>query len=86
MLTWPYIGDLRDAIAPLRRPPHVLPGDHDHKPTHLAALYEILGACRLPYADTIKGHRGLSLDVVCAWPSKGLLDTRSGPNRNGRTW
>jgi Icc protein len=55
-----------DAIGRLRLPIHVLPGDHDYKPKSLDAFYEILGARRLPYADTIKGHRCLFLDVVSA--------------------
>ena len=57
---------VRDAIAPLRMPVHVLPGDHDYKPKSLDAFYEILGCRPLPYAETIKGHRCLFLDVVSA--------------------
>jgi Icc protein len=57
---------LRDAIAPLRLPIHLLPGDHDYKPKSLDAFYEVLGARRLPYAATVEGHRCLFLDVVSA--------------------
>ena len=57
---------VRDAVAPLRLPLHVLPGDHDFKPKSLDAFYGVLGARRLPYAETVKGHRCLFLDVVSA--------------------
>ncbi len=57
---------VRDAVAPLRLPLHVLPGDHDFKPGSLAAFYEGLAARRLPYAVRIGGHRCLFLDVVSA--------------------
>ena len=62
---------VRDAIAPLRLPVHVLPGDHDYKPKSLAAFYDVMGSrplpyAPLPYATIIKGHRCLFLDVVSA--------------------
>lgn len=55
---------VRKAVAPLRLPLHVLPGDHDFKPNSLDAFYRVLGARRLPYAVTVKGRRCLFLDVV----------------------
>jgi hypothetical protein len=59
-------GLVRDAIAPLRSPIHVLPGDHDYKPRTLQAFHQVLGARPLPYAETIQGCRCLFLDVVSA--------------------
>ncbi len=56
----------RDAVAPLRLPLHILPGDHDFKPRSLDAYYAVLGAERLPCAFSVKGHRCLFLDVVSA--------------------
>ncbi len=55
---------VRDAVAPLALPLHILPGDHDFKPRSLDAYYAVLGAEPLPAAHTIKGHRCLFLDVV----------------------
>ncbi len=57
---------VRDAMAPLRLPLHILPGDHDFKLRTLDAYYGVLGAERLPLAVTVKGHRCLFLDVVSA--------------------
>jgi len=57
---------VRDAVAPLRLPLHVLPGDHDFKPRNLDAYHAVLGAERLPFAKTVAGHRCLFLDVVSA--------------------
>ena len=57
---------VREAVAPLRLPLHVLTGDHDFKPRSLDAFHDVLGAARLPYAITAKGHRCLFLDVVSA--------------------
>lgn len=57
---------VRDAVAPLRLPLHILPGDHDFKPGNLSAFYGVLGARRLPYAIVVKGNRCLFLDVVSA--------------------
>lgn len=57
---------VRDAVAPLRLPLYVLPGDHDFKPRSLDAFYEVLGTERLPQAVSIKEHRCLFLDVVSA--------------------
>ena len=57
---------VRDAIAPLRLPVHILPGDHDFKPRNLDAFHAILGAKPLPLATTEQGHRCLFLDVVSA--------------------
>ena len=55
---------VRDAVAPLRMPLHILPGDHDFKPRDLRAYHEILLARPLPHAETIAGCRCLFLDVV----------------------
>jgi len=57
---------VRDAMALLRLPLHILPGDHDFKPRTLDAYYGVLGAERLPLAVTVKGYRCLFLDVVSA--------------------
>ncbi len=57
---------LRESIAGLRLPLHVLPGDHDMKPGSLDAFYRVLGIERLPRAISAKGHRCLFLDVVSA--------------------
>jgi Icc protein len=57
---------VRDAVAKLRLPLHILPGDHDFKPRSLDAYYAALGAERLPYAIVAKGHRCLFLDMVSA--------------------
>ena len=57
---------LRDAVAGLRLPLHILPGDHDMKPGSLDAFHATLGVERLPQAVRVKGHRCLFLDVVSA--------------------
>ena len=57
---------VRDAVAPLRLPLHVLPGDHDFKPRSLDAYQQVLGAAKLPAAQTVQNHRCLFLDVVSA--------------------
>ena len=57
---------LRDAIARLPLPLHILPGDHDYKPKTLDAFHDVLGAHPLPYSAKVKGHRCLFLDVVSA--------------------
>jgi len=57
---------VRNAVAPLRLPLHILPGDHDFTSGDLNAFHEVLGAPRLPYAVTQQGHRCLFLDVVSA--------------------
>jgi 3',5'-cyclic-AMP phosphodiesterase len=59
-------GLVRDAIASLRVPLHILPGDHDFKPRNLDAFYRMLGADELPKAVTAAGIRCLFLDVVSA--------------------
>jgi Icc protein len=33
-----------------------------------------------------RAKNGSDRDRVGAWPSKGILDTQLGPNRNGRKW
>ena len=70
---------VRDAVAELRLPLHVLPGDHDFKPGSLHACHEVLGAERLPFAITLGGHRCLFLDVVSA--GTGGPDFRLGPDQ-----
>ena len=57
---------VRDAVAPLRLPLHILPGDHDFKPRNLDAYHAVLGAERLPFAKVVAGRRCLFLDVVSA--------------------
>jgi len=57
---------VRDAVAPLRLPLHILPGDHDFKPRNLDAYHGVLGAGRLPMAVIVKGYRCVFLDVVSA--------------------
>ena len=57
---------VRDAVAPLHLPLHILPGDHDFKPHRLDAFHAVLGAELLPAAHIMKGHRCLFLDVVSA--------------------
>ncbi len=57
---------VRDAVAPLRLPLHILPGDHDFKPRTLDVYHRVLGATPLPAALTMQGHRCLFLDVVSA--------------------
>lgn len=55
---------VRDAVTPLRLPLHILPGDHDFKPCSLDAYQQVLGAAKLPAAQTVQNHRCLFLDVV----------------------
>ena len=65
---------VRDAVAPLRLPLRILPGDHDFKPGSsdgrsapgLDAYHAVLGAERLPFAEKVAGRRCLFLDVVSA--------------------
>ena len=70
---------VRDAVAPLNAPLHVLPGDHDFEPGNLDAFHQVLGARRLPYAETLQGYRCLFLDVVSA--GAGGPDFRLGPDQ-----
>ena len=57
---------VRDAVARLPMPLHILPGDHDFKPRSLDAFHAVLGAARLPTSVAVGGHRCLFLDVVSA--------------------
>ncbi len=57
---------VRDAIADLPMPSHILAGDHDFKPRSLKAFHDVLGAERLPKAEIVRSHRCLFLDVVSA--------------------
>ncbi len=68
---------LREALAGLRLPLHILPGDHDMKPGNLDAFHWMLGLTPLPQAVRVKGCRCLFLDVVSA--GTGSPDFRLGP-------
>jgi predicted phosphodiesterase len=57
---------VRDALAGLRMPLHILAGDHDFKQRTLDAFHGVLGAERLPKSVSVRGHRCLFLDVVSA--------------------
>jgi hypothetical protein len=57
---------IRTALAGLRLPLRILPGDHDFEPRTLDAMHDVLGAPALPQAATIAGHRCLFLDIVSA--------------------
>jgi hypothetical protein len=57
---------VRDAVAGLTMPLHILPGDHDFKPRTLVAFHDVLGAERLPKSVVLRGHRCIFLDVVSA--------------------
>ncbi len=57
---------VRNGLARLQAPVHILPGDHDLVPGDLNAFYSVLGARALPFATTVAGHRCLFLDVVSA--------------------
>ena len=59
-------GLVRDAVASLGLPLHILAGDHDFKQGNLDAFHNVLGADRLPKAVSVRGHRCLFLDVVSA--------------------
>ncbi len=55
---------VREAVAPLALPLHILAGDHDFKSGSLDGFHDVLGAERLPKAVCVRGHRCLFLDVV----------------------
>ena len=55
---------VREAVATLRLPLHILTGDHDFKSRSLDNFHKVLGARKLPYAMPMKGYRCLFLDVV----------------------
>ena len=57
---------VREALAGLPMPLHILAGDHDFKTRTLDAFHDVLGAERLPKAVSVHGHRCLFLDVVSA--------------------
>jgi 3',5'-cyclic-AMP phosphodiesterase len=57
---------IRSAIDRLKRPVHVIPGDHDREPGTLDAFYSMLALERLPKAASINGYRCLFLDIVSA--------------------
>ncbi len=57
---------VRDAVAHLTLPLHILPGDHDFRPGTLDGFHDVLGAERLPKSVVVCGRRCLLLDVVSA--------------------
>jgi 3',5'-cyclic-AMP phosphodiesterase len=57
---------VKSAIDRLKRPVHVIPGDHDLEPGTLDAFYSMLAVDRLPKAGSINGYRCLFLDTVSA--------------------
>jgi Icc protein len=67
---------VRAELDRLRRPVHVITGDHDMEGGSLDAFYQGLGAPRLPYAVTVSGSRCLFLDM-CG-PGSGGPDFRLG--------
>ena len=67
---------VRDAVAGIPFPLHILPGDHDFKPRTLDAFHAVLGAEELPKAAIAGNYRCLFLDVVSA--GGGGLDFRLG--------
>ncbi|GJE19058.1 metallophosphoesterase family protein [Methylobacterium marchantiae] len=67
---------VRDGLAGLPFPVHVITGDHDMERGSLDAFYSSLGGRRLPYAVDISGIRCLFLDM-CG-PGAGGLDFRLG--------
>jgi hypothetical protein len=52
---------LRDAIAGLPMKLHILPGDHDFEPRHLAAFHDVPGAERLPKAAIVSGRARVAI-------------------------
>lgn len=67
---------VRAELDRLRRPVHVITGDHDMEGGSLDAFYAGLGVPRLPYAVTVSGTRCLFLDI-CG-PGSGGPDFRLG--------
>jgi hypothetical protein len=67
---------VRAELDRLRRPVHVITGDHDMESGSLEAFYAGLGAPQLPYAVTVSGTRCLFLDM-CG-PGSGGPDFRLG--------
>jgi 3',5'-cyclic-AMP phosphodiesterase len=63
--TEPQFRLVRDAIASLKLPLYILPGDHDFKQS-LDTFHRVLGADVLPKALAISGVHCLFLDVVSA--------------------
>ncbi|UFX46254.1 metallophosphoesterase [Bradyrhizobium sp. 41S5] len=57
-------GLVRGGLDELRLPWRAIPGDHDFKPRSLASFYRGLRVPQLPYAEEIRGHLCLFLDVV----------------------
>ncbi len=70
---------VRDLVAPLRLPLHILPGDHDNDRGDLASFHAVLGVEQLPYAVTMAGVRCVFLDPVSA--GGGHLDFRIGDDQ-----
>ncbi|WP_342713305.1 metallophosphoesterase [Bradyrhizobium sp. B124] len=57
-------GLVRGGLDELRLPWRAIPGDHDFKPRSLDSFYRGLGVPQLPFAEEIRGHLCLFLDVV----------------------
>lgn len=70
---------VRAGLDGLRRPVHVITGDHDMEGGGLDAFYAGLGVPRLPYAVTVSGTRCLFLDM-CG-PGSGGPDFRLGSDQ-----
>ncbi|MCK2053059.1 metallophosphoesterase [Methylobacterium sp. 37f] len=70
---------VRTQLDRLRRPVHVITGDHDREGGSLEAFYAGLGTPRLPYGVTVSGTRCLFLDM-CG-PGTGGPDFRLGPDQ-----
>lgn len=67
---------IRSALAQLRIPVHIIPGDHDREPGNLTAFYSTLEVEHLPRALSLNGYRCLFLDIVSA--GRGGPDFRLG--------
>jgi Icc protein len=65
---------VKSAIDGLKRPVHVIPGDHDRESGTLDAFYSTLAVDLLPKAVSISGYRCFFLDIVSA--GKGGPDFR----------
>ena len=68
---------VREGLAPLTLPVHVITGDHDRESGSLDAFYAGLDVPSLPYAVDVAGIRCLFLDM--SGPGSGGLDFRLGP-------
>ena len=55
-----------EALAPLRLPYRVIPGDHDFEPGDLANYEAAFPEANRPEAEVIAGHRCIFLDIISA--------------------